>query len=87
MNETTQLCESVNNGGVIYSLLCDEADGRIFYSLKIETQLFGESQSVLISDITSNSDECKKMMYAMADGFVTPTTAAEVIENYIVEFM
>lgn len=87
MEKSIKLCEAVNNGGIIYSMLQQASEERFYFSIRFETKIFGQEESVIVEDITSDEDFCRKIMYALADGFVTPSAAHEVVENYIVEFV
>lgn len=70
-------------GKVIYELFCGSADGTESYGIKVKSGLFDEAEETVVEDITTELDFARKLLFMMADNLVLPSTADEVIEEYL----
>lgn len=76
-------------GGISYKIISttnEETNGKTF-GVKIGTAIFGEAEEEIIPDISTDMEFTRRMVEALAEGFVTPFHAREVIENYLVEYL
>ncbi len=70
-------------GRVTYTLFSEPSNNMAAYGINVCTELFGESETASIRDITSDSAFAKKLLYLLADNLVLPSTLDEVVEEYL----
>jgi len=70
-------------GKVVYELFSETTDGTVRYGIKVVSELFDETEETVVKDITSELDFARKLLFMLADNFVMPSTADEVIEEYL----
>lgn len=79
--------ESVINGGVTYSIVPSVEGERVGFGIAVRTESFGGEEACVFEDISTDYAFIKKMLYALAEGLVTPYAACEVIDHYLCEYM
>lgn len=68
---------------VVYELFSETTNGTERYGIKIRSELFTEAEEAAVKDITSELDFAEKLLFMLADNLVLPSTADEVIEEYL----
>lgn len=70
-------------GKVVYELFGETAESTVRYGIKVRSGLFDGAEEAVIKDITSELDFARKLLFTLADNLVLPSTADEVIEEYL----
>ncbi len=70
-------------GKVVYELFSETTESTVRYGIKVRSDLFGETEEAVVKDITSELDFARKLLFMLADNLVLPSTADEVIEEFL----
>ena len=70
-------------GKVVYELFSETMESTVRYGIKVRSDLFGETEEAVVKDITSELDFARKLLFMLADNLVLPSTADEVIEEFL----
>lgn len=70
-------------GKVVYELFSETTESNVRYGIKVRSDLFGETEEAVVKDITSELDFARKLIFMLADNLVLPSTADEVIEEFL----
>ena len=70
-------------GKVVYALFSEKTDGTVRYGITIRSELFKAAEETSVRDITSELDFAQKLLFILADNLVLPSTADEVIVEYL----
>lgn len=76
-------------GGIKYGLIEEQSTmgtDMIGWGISIETDIFGFPEIASFASISTDRAYVESLMHRLIDGFVTPYSADEVIDNYLVEF-
>lgn len=76
-------------GGIKYGLTREEkvvGTDMTGWGISIETNIFGFPERASFANISTSRAYVEALMHRLIDGFVTPYSADEVIDNYLVEF-
>lgn len=76
-------------GGIKYGLIEEEmvvGTDMTGWGISIETDIFGFFERASFASISTSRAYVENLMHRLIDGFVTPYSADEVIDNYLVEF-
>ena len=68
---------------VQYLLIEESVNGSSRYGIDVRSELFGYVEETSVMDITSDFEFGKKLLLALADNSVLPSTAKEVIADYV----
>ncbi len=75
---------SIGDGGLVYNVVRSKCEGADTLGVEIRCKLFGNDDHVIIEDISSNVDMVKELINLMADNLVTPCTAKDIVEDFII---
>ncbi|MCM1024559.1 MAG: DUF6514 family protein [Prevotella sp.] len=70
-------------GKVVYTLFSEETDETVTYGIRVRSELFGTPETSEIKDITPEFEFAGKLLFLLADNLVLPSTAEEVVEEYL----
>ncbi len=70
-------------GKLRYELFAEDFDDRSHYGISVTSSIFGEPETAVVSDITTETDFAEKMFRMIADNFVLPSTFSEVVEELV----
>lgn len=70
-------------GRVVYALFSETKDGTERYGITVRSELFRVAEEAAVRDITSEYDFAERLLFILADNLVLPSTADEVIEEYL----
>lgn len=70
-------------GKVVYSLFSEKTGSTVEYGIVVKSELFGDAEESKIYNITSEPDFAGRLLFTLADNLVLPSTAAEVVEEYL----
>ena len=70
-------------GKVVYELFSETTESTVRYGIKVRSDRFGETEEAVVKDITSELDFARKLLFMLADNLVLPSTADEVIEEFL----
>lgn len=70
-------------GKVVYALFSETKDGTLRYGIKVRSELFRAAEETSVKDITSELGFAERLLFTLADNLVLPSTADEVIEEYL----
>jgi len=86
---TMKTVKQIFVGGIKYSLIQNVSNinkNIISWTISIETDIFEFPEKACFTDVTISKDFAEELLNRLADGYVTPFSADEVIENYLVEY-
>lgn len=66
-----------------YRLVGYTEEGMENYGIEVSTTLFGNEEKDCIRDISTDLEFTEKLMNTLADNSALPSTAREIIEEYI----
>lgn len=75
---------SIGNGGLVYNMICSEFEGAKTLGIEVRCKLFGRDDHIIIEDISTNIQLVKELINLMADNLVTPCTAKDVVQDFII---
>lgn len=70
-------------GKVVYLLFSEKTGSTVEYGIAVKSELFGDAEESTINNITSEPDFAGRLLFILADNLVLPSTAAEVVEEYL----
>ena len=70
-------------GKVSYTLIEESVGGSSRYGINVRSELFGHVEETSVMDITSDLGFGEKLLSALADNSVLPSTVDEVINVYV----
>lgn len=75
---------AVGNGGLVYSVTECRGEGNYSFGIEMRCNLFGDENQIKIDDISTDFGFVKRLVDLLADNLVTPCTAKDVVEDYLV---
>ncbi|MBD5139331.1 MAG: hypothetical protein K2N60_10730 [Oscillospiraceae bacterium] len=70
-------------GRVVYTLFSEKSDVGERYGITVRSELFRNAEEAVVKDISSEREFAERLLFTLADNLVLPSTADEVIEEYI----
>lgn len=70
-------------GKLVYELFSETTGGTVRYGIRIVSEIFDKAEEAVVKDIASGLEFSRKLLFALADNLVLPSTAHEVIEEYL----
>lgn len=70
-------------GRVVYTLFSEKSGAGERYGITVRSELFRNAEEAVVKDISSEREFAEKLLFTLADNLVLPSTADEVIEEYI----
>lgn len=70
-------------GRVVYALFSETTNGKTRYGITVRSELFRIAEEAVVKDISSEREFAERLLFILADSLVLPSTADEVIEEYI----
>lgn len=70
-------------GRVVYTLFSEKSDDGERYGITVRSELFRNAEEAVVKDISSEREFAERLLFTLADNLVLPSTADEVIEEYI----
>ncbi|MDE5577892.1 MAG: hypothetical protein K2J11_10950 [Oscillospiraceae bacterium] len=70
-------------GRAAYVLFSETTDSGEKYGITVRSELFKAPEEATVRDITSEREFAEKLLFVLADNLVLPSTADEVIEEYV----
>ena len=70
-------------GRVVYTLFSEKSDVGERYGIAVRSELFRNAEEAVVKDISSEREFAERLLFTLADNLVLPSTADEVIEEYI----
>lgn len=70
-------------GRAEYVLFSETTDSGEKYGITVRSELFKAPEEATVRDITSEREFAEKLLFVLADNLVLPSTADEVIEEYV----
>ena len=70
-------------GRVVYTLFSEKSDVGERYGITVRSELFRNTEEAVVKDISSEREFAERLLFTLADNLVLPSTADEVIEEYI----
>lgn len=75
---------SIGGGGLVYNVVRSKCGSDDTLGVEVKCKLFGNDDHIVIEDISSNTEMIKELINLMAENLVTPCTAKDVVEDFII---
>jgi len=75
---------SIGDGGLVYNVVRSKCGSTDTLGVEVKCKLFGHDDHVIIEDISSNFELVKELINLMAENLVTPCTAKDIAEDFII---
>ncbi|NMA79384.1 MAG: hypothetical protein GX967_01910 [Clostridiales bacterium] len=80
----TEYAVSIGDGGLVYNVVRSKCGSDDTLGVEVKCRLFGTDDTVVIEDISPNFQMVKELINLMAENLVTPCTAKDVAEDFII---